>query len=98
MTNKEATNSELIDALNLCCDHIGSRLPEGYEVVITLCSDEASLSLRDPKGESVEIEPQTSISGLNSVISSAKEHQQEAFMKQHGLGPEDMVDDLRYPP
>lgn len=45
------TQEKLIDACNLICRHVSSRLPEYWQVVLTIEKDEASLELLSPDGE-----------------------------------------------
>ena len=70
----EATNSELIDAMNLLSEHVDGRLPHGYCIRINMRNDEADIELIDPDGENVDLSSEVEVSPLNDAICNAKHH------------------------
>lgn len=45
------TQKKLIEACNLICEHVSSRLPEYWQVVLTIGKDEATCELLNPDGK-----------------------------------------------
>jgi hypothetical protein len=45
----------LIDAVNLICEFVEGNLPQGWNLSLTMNSEDASLELLDPNGDDVDI-------------------------------------------
>ncbi len=45
------TQKRLIEACNLICEYVSSRLPEYWQVVLTIEKDDVNLELLNPDGE-----------------------------------------------
>lgn len=45
------TQEKLTDACNLICEYVASRLPECWQVVLTIENNDANLELLNPDGE-----------------------------------------------
>ena len=66
------TQKKLIDACNLICEHVSSRLPEYWQVVLTIDKDDASLELLNPDGEDCFVEsPGYGISVIDDLCVTA---------------------------
>ena len=76
--NAEPTNSELIEAMNMLCEHVQSNLPAGWTIRLDMSSIEATLELLDHEDIAHEIECHTFISPVNSMIDYAGEERQDA--------------------
>lgn len=64
-TTPPERHKELIAACNLICDHVCDRLPEGWELVLTMRAGEPEMSLFNPDGD--EVETQSADSGCSSI-------------------------------
>ncbi len=72
------TQRKLIDALNLICDHVTGKLPEGYELTLNIVNGEASASLFNPEGEEIEVTGSDyGISSLDEICVVAIETEKE---------------------
>lgn len=69
---------KLIDACNLICEHIGAHLPDGWQIVLAIDRDEASLSLVDPDGEDVDYFGDSYNSSIQDAIDHAIESSRQA--------------------
>ena len=87
----EATNIQLIDAVNLLCQHVEGRLKNGYQIVLEMSSDECTLELHSPDGDCVEFESDRTISLINLAIAAAEEHAAEQKEEQKDLPIKDFV-------
>lgn len=52
----EPANRELFDALNLICKYGMEHLAEGWEISISISSDECSIELLNPEGEEEHVD------------------------------------------
>ena len=50
------SNIELIEALNLLCEHCLTHLSDGWEIVLTMRRADCSLELLDPDGTIIDVE------------------------------------------
>lgn len=48
---EKKTQRDLIDACNLLCEFIMDRIPKGWEIELTMGSEDAGVCLRSPHGE-----------------------------------------------
>lgn len=55
MATSEECHRQLIDACNLICEHVSENLPSGWELLLSMCADEAELTLLNPDGDRVEL-------------------------------------------
>lgn len=73
MPDTEATNSQLIDAVNLLCNHVEGRLADGWHITLCMAYDEAWLELTGPDGEEYESEACRFRSPINTMIDLSNE-------------------------
>lgn len=74
MTTPKETQKALIDATNLICDHVADRLPAGWELVLSMRSGEADLSLFDSDGNEIDVPPaDRGISQIDAACQDARE-------------------------
>lgn len=67
----------LIDALNLLCKYVDENLRPGWEITLTMNSDECYMDLTDPDGEDVEFEGgEMNYSSIVSACDSSKESEE----------------------
>lgn len=69
---EESTNIELIDAVNLICEYVGSNLPEHWEIKLNMSSIECTMDLISPDGRDVEYETERGLSALRSIVETAR--------------------------
>lgn len=75
MSSKEPTDRELIDAVNLLCDFVSDRLPDGWQLSLVMSRDEAYLELMGPDGDT---HPDADSGGDGSSIRNSVEYAIEA--------------------
>ena len=51
---EQAKQRELIAAVNLICDHVGEKLPTGWEIELHMVHGEAWVDLIEPGGETID--------------------------------------------
>jgi hypothetical protein len=49
-----AKQERLIEASNWLCEYVAGKLPDGWEIVLSMNAVDATLTLIDPDGEEVE--------------------------------------------
>lgn len=79
-----ATDRQLIDAVNLLAEYAMQHLPADYTITLSLTKSEASLRLEDPDGDEIEI-PHDDGSSFRNACDAAVDHEAEWA----GDGPED---------
>lgn len=68
------TQKQLIQALNLICEHGKKKLIEQYTIEITITHQDATLTLYDPHGVEVEFDAEPEISVIDEACISAIDH------------------------
>lgn len=72
------TQNQLIDSLNFICDHIFWKLPEGFELQLSIKNGEATASLFGPDGNEIEVwGSDYGISSLDEICVTAIEQKQD---------------------
>jgi hypothetical protein len=74
--NKEK-QKRLIEASNWLCEYVQGKLPDGWEISLTMNSVEATLTLTDPDGEEVECVSDLDISQIDEMCVVAIERELE---------------------
>ncbi len=74
--NKEK-QKRLIEAINWLCEYVQGKLPDGWEISLTMNSVEATLTLTDPDGEEVECVSDLDISQIDEMCVVAIERELE---------------------
>ena len=64
--NKEK-HDRLIEASNWLCEYVQGKLPDGWEITLTMNSHEATLTLTDPDGKEVECVSDYGISQIDEM-------------------------------
>jgi hypothetical protein len=74
----------LIDACNLICEHVQSRLCDGCSIVLEMNTDEASLTLFDPDGFEIEcLSSDAGISQIDELCVMSMEHDEANETDEH---------------
>lgn len=68
----DVTDEQLRDAINLIAEYATSRLPEDWEITLTLRKDESDLTLFDPEGQMVYVDGEN---GLRDYVEMAIEEE-----------------------
>lgn len=61
------TDRQLIDALNLVCDYAMRRIAPGWQIELTIASDESCLTLYDADGTQYDVVPETGQSMIRDM-------------------------------
>ena len=68
----------LTAAVNLLCEYIEGKLPDNWDVVLMMNSGGSSLELRNPEGNEVHVDNESSVSRIDSMCVMAIETDRES--------------------
>ena len=68
-----ATEKELIDALNMICEHVANLIPPGFSITLTMDSRESFMEMTDSRGNVVDADCHSNYSKLSAFCDVANE-------------------------